>query len=532
MDIFQKGVYYKEVSKAQVDSLVNYFNSSSQAIKSAAAVDWNRSEIRRMSQHMKRLQEELRYVLQQQGISYTSIENMAVAFSDDAVSTAVAETSDKTNYPQVRYQNIPLAIVNELNELARRNSGSTMNRIVNLITEINFARIKIAKMEGDLSNVVAARKEFEDKRNANPGAFESMRDQMIALSAISGYADALFSLVNDYPKDSPTDNTVKTTAEKFDHACIMWRRYKKKLLDSVQNYRDKYINGQTDEPLPKNVVSDMISGKLPGGEELPFVEINEVLKFNYKIVFNSKTNKYDVVDQNQSELIKTIIRFMIDEKEIPPQYTGVPSMRAVATSSLEAMRLALFVMATALEEKIETWSAGTSKIASNPAVAKVIDKAREVLNSPVRRTITDPMTRDEYLSKTLIDFSKVSEQVKRVRAFLESKTDALREKVTKGLQDFDTEFLRKTFLRKAMPVKDYIKGMKPVEDAVRARVRERYGKTVPFEDEVNIAKEGDSPVFVKEQYVEQDPKTGEWHLKSSLALAVLGNTISQTDVSK
>lgn len=537
MDMLQSGVFYKEVSVAQVDNLVDFFNRSSQALKSAAAVDWARDEIRRMNKHMKSLQEELAYVLQQQGMTYMSVENLAGAFYDDAVSATVADTSDKTNYTNVRYQNIPLSIVNELNDLARRNSGPTMNRILGLTSEIQFCLVKIAKLEKDLDNIKTARKEFETKRDADPKAFENLRDQFIALSAIQGYVEALYELVNNYPKNSPTDNTVRTTVEKFDRSCILWRRYKRKLQNSVQEYKEKYlVVGEESFELP---ALDTINLLGKDSEGISYEDINKVLQEEYKIFYNKKENKYEVRNKNPGVLLDVIIDYMVSESEIPAQYTGVPNMRAGVISSLAAMRGALSVVSSALEQQLGTWSGGTAYIASNRSVSRVIDKAREAVNSPVRRTVTNPMTRDEYLSKTLIDFARVSKQVKDVREFLERKTEDLRDKVSKGLQKFDTEFLRKTFLRKAMPRKDYIKGMKPVEDAVRARVRARYGATVPFEDEVNIApapKDSNaptpSPVFVKEQYVEQDPKTGEWHLKSDLALTVLNSTIDETKVNK
>ena len=524
-NFFQEGISHKEVSQAEVDNVNEFFNNRKQAILSSSAIDWCRNDGDRLRLQMERLKRELRFVLNQEGISPTSVEVLKTVLNDDdAVSVGTAsDTSDKTDYSQVRYQNIPLATLNELNDLVRKNTG-VLNRIVNLIQQINFTRIAKAKMEGDLSNKIAARKAFEAKRTKDAPTFERLRNELLSLSAILGYVEALLSLVYDYPEVSATDHTVRALSEKFDMMCWKWVRYRKKLRDSVQDYTDSYAD-YMHENMP-SPISGEIFNQIVGQRPDNVTDIIKILDSVYFIKVNRETVNFNVFN-NPAGLFNAIVTYLDNEEKIPPHYTGVPKIKPEVVASLESMHLALFVVSQSLENDLDVWSGNTARIDSNSAVKQVIDKAREMVASPVRRTLVNPLMRDEYLAKTLIDFKGVSEQVKKVRNFLETKAELLQSKITDAT--FDNEFLRKVFFRRSMPVADNMNNAKPVEDAVRERVRKRYGPNVPFEDEQFVKRLN---MWVKESNCVQDPKTGDWDLRGDVAAEILAQLVPSTNVSQ
>jgi len=531
MDFFQEGIVYNEVSSAEVENIATFFDRGANAIMSSSALDWNRNDINRMRLELRKLKEELRYVLNQQRVPITSVEAFRHVFNDDVVPMdTVADTSDKTDYAKVRYANIPMPAMNELNELVRKNSGATLNRIMNLLMKINFLRLRMAKTESDSKNKESALKEFEQKRKSDPGTFERMRDQMYALSEMQGYAEALLQLVWNYPEVSASDQTIRAVAEQFDLMCWRWRRYSDKLYKSLDDYMEKYVDILS-EPLTPNLAFEAMAQRIAETPE----NLARAALGRLKIQYNKETQQLQIQTKSQEELISAIKVVLENEATHPRHYTQIGSgwqtseIRKEVSANLVTLSVAITVLYNDVEAKLVAWSGGKAKISSNPAVAKVINRAREMVASPVKKTITDPMTRDSFLTKTLIDFKATGDKIKEIRKFCEQAPDVIREKLAKRAESHDREFLRKIFLRRSMPVKDNMRGVAPVEDAVRERVRKRYGPNVPFEDEVNVGTD-DKPVFMKESMAEQDTKTGRWMPKSSKAVDSLKDTISQTDV--
>jgi hypothetical protein len=520
MDFFQEGQYYKEVSQAQLENIVNYVDKGLQAIRSASAFDWKRKDLERARRRVKSLKDELEFVLNTCDISQKSIEALRHVINDDAVPTdTTAELSSETQYSKVRYLNPPISEMNELNELVRKNSSSTLNRIINLIAEINFTRVSIAKYEAEMSNIAAARKAFLDKKDADPEGFDRLKNMLLDISELSGYVQALISLVGSYPSVSPTDNTIRSITSNFDLMCWKWSRYRARLERGLQKFVNTY--------------SEAVVEEIPVKEYSPFdpseVElVTEYLSKHFDVVYDSKTQKMKVRSKTLQELFVSMSEFMYGPK-LPKNYKGVSDDPKTSMDLLLALIVPVQVSAQIVEEMLSKWSGGTDKLSSNPAISKVIDKARQLVASPVIKTRTDPMTRDAFLKKTLIDFKGVSKTIKEVRDFLEGNTKDLQDTITRGLVKFDTEYLRKTWLRKAMPIPDNVRAMNPVEDSVRMRVRRRYGPTVPFEDEVNTGTDK-KPLWVKESYCVQN-KDGKWVLKSDLAVKVLEQYNNPTDVS-
>lgn len=531
MDFFQEGLFHKKVSSAQVENMVSWFDRGFQSVLSDSSLEWNLKDINRMRLSIRKLKEELRYVLKEQGIPIVSVEAFRHVFNDDVVPTdTTPEMSSDTDWSSVREFNVPLPTVNELNELIKSNSGEVINRILDLLFKINSLRLRIAKMETDSKNKEAMHKDFQQKIKQDPQTYESIKSQLIAISEIRGYVNALVALVEAYPDVSTTDQAIRSTTEQFDLMCWKWHRYTSKLRSLLEDYLERFYSMLT-EPLK----SDSSIEYWLDEEKVSFQDIERLASKKAGLVFNKKTLKTQIQTKNEEGLIKAMKDVIDDSYVYPKHYTGVPDKKDVIYANLAALSIMAGLVFNDVEMRLEEWSGGKSKATSNPAVARVLDRARQMVASPLKAAVTSPLRRDVYLAKTLIDFNNVSNQIKSVKQILESAPEVLRDKLASGLEKLSfkkgvsRELLTKILIRRSVPSKDNMKKVKPVEDAVRERVRKRYGPNIPFEDEVNVGTE-DKPVFVKETLATQDLKTGKWILKTDEAVKALYGFIDPTEI--
>lgn len=527
MDFFQQGIYYKEVSQAQLENVLKVYDRAEEAVSSAAAVDWSRNDINRMRLQLTRLKEELNFVLKELGINPMELELFQSVRNDDVVSDGVAQTSDNTDYSAVRYRNFSLSGMDELYSKLDGATGVVLNRVTELVSRIGLVRLKISKAEADMKNKVSARKEFEDKRESDKAGFKNLQKQFLALAEIRGYVEALLDMVYKYPQasSSPTDSTVRATSEQFDLMCWKWRRYRNQLSRAIRDYIDDY----SDSPVS---IPTFISFDFFGDDKalaltvlgVDLDKIKDILNKKFLVKYDKVSKNYQVFEQNSTLMLEKMKNFESDVTVLPEHFTGVPDMWTTVLESLSVLVSIAFAVHFGLERMLEIWAGGKAKVSTNPVISRTIERARQAILSPVNRTKVDPTTRSEFVEKSLTDFTKTSSKIKEIKDFLESAPDVIRNRI--GNLPFDKEFLRKAFLRRDMPVKGNMKGVKPVEDGVRERVRARYGPTVPFEDEVNInSSEEGPPDWKKESLCEQD-NSGKWKLKTDVQNEAAKDSIS------
>jgi hypothetical protein len=329
VDFFQEGVSYKEVSSAQVDNIISVCDRDAQALWSEAAMDWSRNDINRYKTQLMRVKEELRFVLSELGIDPLSVEVFRNIINDDVVPDSVSDTSDKTNYGQVRYRNYSLENVTELYSVLKGATGSVLNRVNGLVAEVSFIRLKIAKAEADMVAKTAARKEFSQKRDKDKDGFKTLRGQYLALSEILGYVVALIDIVGNFPKatSSSTSATIRSSSETFDLLCWKWRRYRGQLTRAVEHYISDYsdlvspqIKGDfADSDLAEPV--SLMSYYLDIG--FPFDKINEALKNNFSLVYNKSKKQYELLDRNFVSSVTKMKELISGDKFLPTHYTQV-----------------------------------------------------------------------------------------------------------------------------------------------------------------------------------------------------------------
>jgi len=529
MDVFQDGRYYKLVSPAEVSNIVDVCDKSAQALWSSATIDWSRNDVNRMRIHITRLKEELRFVLKQVGIDPASMEFFKRVMGDSVVPDTVADLSNKLDYSQARYRSFSNDNIVELYGAFQGASGQVLNRVTSLTRDILFTNLRIAKAEADMIAKVAARKEFEQKRDADKDGFKILRDQFLLSSEIQGYIEALMDMAERYMSmtSAATGTTVRAVGEQFDLLCWKWRRYCGLLERAIEEYVDEFAD--LSDPLTEFVDEGDINYTEKSLTMLGISvdQVRAVLKDKLTVVYNKSTKKYQVMTRDFRQFFVLIKNFISDESVLPKHYTQVSSEIDIVRIHLSALHFSVFLLNQSLENKLVEWSGGASKASSNPVVANIIDKARQAVMSPVNRTKVDPMTRNEYLSRTFTNFKDVADKVREIKQFLESAPDAVRSRI--GNLPFDREFLRKVFVRRDMPVKGNMKNVKPVEDAVRERVRNRYGPSVPFEDEVNVSTEAGKFEWRKESLCEY--KNDRWVLKTDSANQAAGQVIDNQNVS-
>jgi len=525
MNIFQEGAYHKNVSLADLELSLSMFNAESNAVLSSSAIDRNRKDIQKIRRSIDRLKRELESLLRDQHIPTAAIEFLRSVINDDVVpSDTVGDTSDKTDYVSVRYQKIPNSNMNEFNELFSKNCGRSLDRISGILQRLKSLRMDIAKLESDSKNKTAARKEFEDKRTADPESFNRYRKQLLALSEMMGYANALAALANDYPYGSVADQTIKATSEQFDRMCWKWRQYSRKLYQSIDQYMDDFVDVLS-EPMSPNVYFEALLAKSDiTPEDIARVAIGKV-----PLVYNKATNQFQIKGKTEQELVESLKMMLDNEALHPHHYTGVAGARTDILRALSAFLVFLELMWRDVESKLQTWSGGKATVTSNPAVERVVSKAKAMIMSPVKATVSDTTSRLAFVAKSVQRYKAVSDKISSIKQFLERPAEEIRRALFGGKEPCDREFLRKVLSRKSMPVKGNLDKAKPNEDAARERVRKKYGPNVPFEDEVNIGTD-DKPIFVKESTAQKDPITGSWRLKSDVASDSLKSVVDSTDV--
>jgi len=528
-NIFQEGLYSKEVTLAEVDNIIKVVDSVKEALSSSEAISHKRGVLDRLVDRQRKLRDELTYVVKELGIDATSIYTFADVFCDEVMPDDKDETVADMNSSHLRYRNFS-GIVKELKELAASASGNSFDRVLRLIEDLSFTKIHIAKVTRDMELASNARHTFEKKRESDKKGFKNLRDQFLAVSEMRGYVDALRNLVTNYPSESTTSHAIQTTLEQFDRACVTWRRYSRRLYSAVKNFKAKYEEQLGDDVvvfLPESQIRTrtVLWAARYGISE---TELLGVLHRELNVVTNSEKG---IVEMRFNPLkLLTDMGRLLDNKDMHPRhYMGVAEIRKEMLLALDSLGLSLSLLSAHLEIRIEKWSGGKAKASTNPAVKKIFDKAQQNVTSPVYATQTSPLTYDAYVAEARLNFQKTVKGVEEARNFLEQGSDKLQEVIQEIRQKRRTRRtlkvsfrkMRRIARRKRMPVKDNRKTFAPVEDAVRAKVRARYGGNVPFEDEVLTS----DKKYVKEVDAQEvkvkDPETGAiqyvWALKSDVA---------------
>lgn len=532
MDIFDRGLYYKEIADADVENMVSIADKASQAIMSSEITDHKRSTTYKLRVRLRKLRDELKYVLDELGISVTSVGVFKDILGDEIVPDTVAESSGDLNAPQSRKISHSIGSVTELKEKVEWISGETFNRIMKLIREIRFLNSHIEKIENDMNVSDNIRHKFKQKKKNFPEEFDKLRDQILAVAEMKGYLEALISLVQSYPESTTTDRTIRATNEQFDRACVTWIRYRRRFFRSVGNFVEKY-SAMYNESKVLQMAKELgfCAECQTSGSGISFENLKDVLADKmYKITLDTTVGQY-MYEGTPAKLLTSIKEMLENRKYLPKHFIGIPGMKPDTTMALYSLQTALSMFSTFLFEELEEWSGGAAHASSNPAIKKIIDKARQAVLSPVRATITSPLKRDAYIEGSHQDFKNAVKGVKKVRQFVEQTPDKIREALGRRAGKASRKILRKILLRRDMPTKYNREGLMPVEDAVRERVRKRYGSKVPFEDEVNVGTE-EEPIWRKEVYCEQVPIKGKdgtvtekWRLKSLVKMGLVDDMV-------
>jgi len=532
MDFYDRGLFYKEISVADVDNMVSIADKAVQSIVSSEVVDHKRSAVYRLEVRLRKLKDELRYVLDELGVSSTSVGVFKDILGDDVIPDTVAESSSKVNSSEARKINHSVSSVTELKEQVEWISGDTYNRIMKLIREIRFLNSHIKNIERGMKATENVRKKFEQRKRDFPEEFDKLRDQIIAVAEMRGYLEALISLVQSYPESTTTDRAIRTTNEQFDRACITWIRYRRRLFKAVGNFVEKYSAMYNESKVLQMAKELGFCAESQASEPgISFKDLKDVLTKMYNITYDTTVGQYKY-EGAPARLLTSIKEMFENRKYIPKHFTGIPGMKADTTLALYSLSRALSTFESSLSEELVKWSGGAAHASSNPAVKKIIDKARQAVLSPVRATTTSPLKRDAYIEGSLQDFKKAVEGVKKARQFMEQTPDKIREALAKKAEEASRDTIRKILLRRDMPTKNNRKGLMPVEDAIRARVRKRYGN-IPFEDEVNIGTQ-EEPIWAKEKYCEQvkvksqdGAVTERWALKSTVRMGLVEGMVRE-----
>jgi hypothetical protein len=538
MDWFQEGTQNKEISLAEVENIVKVMDTARNSITQAEVKDHKKDTVYRLRVQQRKLKDELSYVLKQLNIPPASLYVFQSVLADDVVPDTTPETSDKTKYSSVRYRNIPISAVTELKEVAANCSGETFNRVMNLVTDITFLKSHIAKMEKDMEYARNARVEFDRKKELDPAGFKKLSEQFLAVSEIRGYVSALTKLVESYPDISTSDKSLVVTAEQFDRVCLTWRRYSRRLFKSVDNYLEKYLD---------EISEDAVDIFMDKGYFDSTKTVAERYGVSENDVFNVLSNELEIVFDKKEGTFKTrvsslkllqSIKGLLERREIlSDQYTVVVKANLIRTTltGLIALEYSFSILRIVLEGSLEKWSGGKSLVSSNRTVSKIIEKAKESVISPVRATVTSPLTRDAFVAGSLRDFSKSVAEVKKAKQFMEQAPNKIREALAKRAEEAGRDTMRKILLRRDLPTKNNRNGLAPVEDAVRAKVRSRYGN-IPFEDEVNTGTD-DKPEYHKEVYCQEvtvkdsiGAEVQVWKLKSDLAAQEIQKNVESENV--
>lgn len=529
MDIYQTGTYHKEISEAEIENVVEVINKASRAIESSEIIDHKLSAIKKMRVRQRRLKDELRYVLEELGIPVVSVSVFRQILCDEVVPDTVAESSKDVVPSQSRKRNLTIDAVTQFKEQVQWISGETMNRVVNLVKDIVLINSRIEKMKQDMKAARNARLEFEQKRKDDRDGFKRLRDQFLEVSEIRGYIDALIDLAMKYPSVTTTDGAIQAMADQFDRMCVTWRRYSRKLYNSVNEFKEKYAKefeaSKMEIPFTSQMGLNYFVRDFAAERDIDLSEFRSFVVDNTQITYNAEKHTYEALP-TRLVLLNDIAELLRREEGHQKHYTKIRTIRKTAISVLGTLSFSMSVLSADLERELLEWSGGKANVLSNPRIKKIIDKAREAVLSPVRATITSPLKRDAAIEGSLRDFDDAVKGVKKVRQFIEEAPNKIREALAERAEKASRGTLRTILLFGDVPTKNNRNGLMPVEDAVRERVRKRYGN-IPFEDEVNVGTE-DKPKWVKEVYAEQVEVENEkggikevWMLKSDAKAAKL-----------
>jgi len=515
MNFSKAGAYWSQVAFADIEQTFSMMDKASQAVVASSNIEQLRSSILRMRARLRHLQEDFKHILHENNIPPIDVSVIGEIQDDDTAPVSTnADTSDKTPYSEVRVHNIPQPAVNELNEVADNNMDPLMSKILGLVSGIKFTNLAIARAEAKIRNIQAARKTFEEKVKADKPMFNNWRDMLLAVSEMAGYVEVLTEISDNKPAITTSDDKIRASTDQFDKLCWRWKqnivKLRRSIKDFIDTYQKEFISAtEFDKMDPKTILSIMEDREKKFGiskEE----QINKLkVKFGVFIV-NDKEYKFEL-NTTFERLFENMKRFVDEEFEKMEHFTQV----GVGTvSTLGLLASCLGTIRDCLDVQINKWAGGAGKLSYNPAVQKVMDKAKQLVESPVKRSVVSTENLYDRFHKSKINFVKLNEKIDKINGWLGGNLDKLYNKMGEWMGDFDKAIIENVCARKCAPVKDNTKEMKFDEDAARKTIRARYGN-IPFEDEVDLG-EGAKKRFEKESLCVYDPKTKKWSSRTDV----------------